>query len=31
MIVAFAQDIDGEVYLLNYGAVGTIHKLEDAP
>jgi len=31
MIVSFAQDIGGEVYVLHYGAVGTIHKVENAP
>ena len=29
-IVSFAEDIDGELYLLHYG-VGTIHRIENAP
>lgn len=29
-IVSFAEDIGGELYLLDYG-VGTIHRLENAP
>jgi glucose/arabinose dehydrogenase len=29
-IVSFAEGIDGELYILDYG-VGTIHKLESAP
>jgi glucose/arabinose dehydrogenase len=29
-IVSFAEDISGELYLLDYG-VGTIHKLQNAP
>lgn len=31
LIVSFAEGVDGELYLLNYGAVGTIHRLENAP
>ncbi len=30
MIVSFAEDVDGELYLLDYG-VGTIHRIENAP
>jgi hypothetical protein len=29
-IVSFAQDNDGELYLLDF-SVGTIHKVQDAP
>ncbi len=31
MIVSFAEDVDGELYLLHFGNVGTIHKVENAP
>ncbi len=30
-IVSFAQDTDGELYVLDFGAVGTIHKMQAAP
>ena len=30
-IVSFGQDNDGELYLLDYGPVGTIHKIGGAP
>ncbi len=30
-IVSFAEDIGGELYLLHYGATGTIHRIENAP
>jgi hypothetical protein len=30
LIVSFAEGIDGELYILDYG-VGTIHKIERAP
>ncbi len=31
MIVSFAEAIDGELYLLDFGNVGTIHRIENAP
>lgn len=30
-IVSFAEDADGELYLLDFGGAGTIHRLEAAP